>query len=61
MKVNGTSSNYKNQNVEAMIVFANFLGPDINFAETKNKHQITAFLILTGGYRTRQGVDYNLE
>ena len=28
LKANGTSENYQNHNLKAMIVFANFLGPD---------------------------------
>lgn len=35
MKANGTSENYQNQNLKAMIVFANFLGPDNNFFDIK--------------------------
>ena len=35
MKANGTSENYQNQNLKAMIVFANFLGPDTNFLTSK--------------------------
>jgi hypothetical protein len=31
MKANGASENYQNQNLKAMIVFANFLGPDTIF------------------------------
>jgi hypothetical protein len=44
MKANGTSENYQNQNIKAMIVFANFLGPDTNFFDIKSKQQIIAFL-----------------
>jgi integrase/recombinase XerD len=44
MKGNDTSENYQNQNLKAMIVFANFLGPDTNFSDIKNKQQIIAFL-----------------
>jgi integrase len=44
MKANGTSENYQNQNLKAMIVFANFLGLDTNFFDIKSKQQIIAFL-----------------
>src|SRR5215212_9384939 len=44
MKANGTSENYQNQNLKAMIVFANFLGPDTNFFDIKSRQQIIAFL-----------------
>jgi integrase/recombinase XerD len=44
MKANGTSENYQNQNLKAMIVFANFLGPDTNFFDIKSRQQIMAFL-----------------
>jgi len=37
MKANGTSENYQNQNLKAMIVFANFLGPDTNFFDIKSR------------------------
>ena len=43
MKANGTSENYQNQNLKAMIVFANFLG-SISFFDVKSKQQILAFL-----------------
>lgn len=43
MKANGTSENYQNQNLNAMIVFATFLGPDTIF-DIKSKQQIIAFL-----------------
>ena len=44
MKANGTSENYQNQNLKAMIVFANFLGSDTNFFDIKTKQQVLAFL-----------------
>jgi hypothetical protein len=44
MKANGTSENYQNQNVKAMLVFANFLG-SINFFEVKSKQQIFFYLV----------------
>ena len=44
MKANGTSENYQNQNLKAMIVFANFLGPHISFFEITSKEQIMQFL-----------------
>jgi integrase/recombinase XerD len=44
MKANSTSENYQNQNLKAMIVFANFLGPDTSFFDIKSKQQIIAFL-----------------
>jgi hypothetical protein len=37
MKANGTSENYQNQNLKAMIVFANFLGPGVSFFNIKTK------------------------
>jgi hypothetical protein len=40
MKANGTSENYQNQNLKAMIVFANFLGPQTSFFDIKNRQQI---------------------
>jgi hypothetical protein len=43
MKANGTSENYQNQNLKAMIVFAN-LGPNTNFFDIKSRQQIIAFL-----------------
>jgi hypothetical protein len=44
LKANGTSENYQNQNLKAMIVFANFLGVNTNFFDIKNKQQVIAFL-----------------
>jgi integrase/recombinase XerD len=44
MKANGTSENYQNQNLKAMIVFANFLGRHTNFFDIKSKEEIIAFL-----------------
>lgn len=44
MKANGTSENYQNQNIKAMIVFANYLGSDINFLDIRSKQPIMAFL-----------------
>ena len=44
MKVNGTSENYQNQNLKAMIVFPNFLGSVTNFFDIKTKQQVLAFL-----------------
>jgi integrase/recombinase XerD len=44
MKANGTSENYQNQNLKAMIVFAHFLGPINFFFDVKSKQQISAFL-----------------
>jgi hypothetical protein len=44
MKANGTSENYQNQNLKAMIVFANFLGPNTSFFEIRSKQQIISFL-----------------
>ncbi|MGI8832869.1 MAG: hypothetical protein ACR2IS_09565 [Nitrososphaeraceae archaeon] len=41
MKANGTSENYQNQNIKAMIVFANYLGPDINFLDIKSKQLVS--------------------
>jgi integrase/recombinase XerD len=43
MKANGTSENYQNQNLKAMIVFANALGSS-SFFDIKSKQQIVAFL-----------------
>ena len=37
-------TNYQSQNLKAMIVFANFLGPDTSFFDIENKQQIIAFL-----------------
>ena len=44
MKANDTSENYQNQNLKALIVFANFLGPNTNFFDIKNKQHVIAFL-----------------
>jgi integrase/recombinase XerD len=44
MKVNGTSENYQNQKLKAMIVFANFLGSNTNFFDIKTKQKVLAFL-----------------
>ena len=41
-KANGSFSNFPNQNLNAMIVFATFLGPDT--FDIKSKQQIIAFL-----------------
>jgi hypothetical protein len=39
MKANGTSENYQNQNLKAMIVFANFLGTDVISLMSKVKNR----------------------
>jgi hypothetical protein len=44
MKANGTSENYQNQNLKAMIVFANFLRPETSFFDIKSRQQIISFL-----------------
>ena len=44
MKVNGTSENYQNQNLKAIIVFANFLRSDTSLFYIKTKQQVLAFL-----------------
>jgi integrase/recombinase XerD len=40
----GTSENYQNQNLKAMIVYAKFLGPDITFYDSQKRDQIVTFL-----------------
>jgi hypothetical protein len=43
MKANGTSENYQNQNLKAIISFASFLG-SMNFFDIISRQQIVAFL-----------------
>ena len=40
----GTSENYQNQNLKAIIVYAKFLGPDITFYDIQKREQIVTFL-----------------
>jgi hypothetical protein len=44
MKSIGTSENYQNQNLKAIIVYAKFLGPDITFYDIQKREQIVTFL-----------------
>src|SRR5919106_860521 len=44
MKSIGTSENYQNQNLKAIIVYAKFLGPDITFNDIQKREQIVTFL-----------------
>ena len=44
MKSIGTSENYQNQNLKAIIVYAKFLGTDITFYDIQKREQIVAFL-----------------
>jgi hypothetical protein len=44
MKSIGTSENYQNQNLKAIIVYAKFLGPDIAFNDIQKREQIVTFL-----------------
>src|SRR3954451_2416070 len=40
----GTSENYQNQNLKAIIGYAKFLGPDIAFYDIQKREQIVTFL-----------------
>jgi integrase/recombinase XerD len=40
----GTSEKYQNQNLKAIINYANFLGAEITFYDIQRREQITAFL-----------------
>jgi hypothetical protein len=44
MKDIGTSENYQNQNLKAIIGYAKFLGHEINFYDIRKREQIIAFL-----------------
>jgi hypothetical protein len=44
MKSNGASERHQNNNLKAVIAFANFLGTDTTFLEIQLKEQITSFL-----------------
>jgi integrase/recombinase XerD len=44
MKEIGTSENYQNQNLKAIIVYAKFLGPEITFYDIQKREQIVTFL-----------------
>ena len=44
MKSIGTSENYQNQNLKAIIVYAKFLGPEIIFYDIQKREQIVTFL-----------------
>ena len=44
MKDVGTSENYQNQNLKAMIVYAKFLGSEITFNDIQKREQIVTFL-----------------
>jgi hypothetical protein len=44
MKDNGTSQRHQNNNLKAIISFAEFLGADKNFYQVTSKDQITCFL-----------------
>jgi integrase/recombinase XerD len=40
----GTSENYQNQNLKALINYAKFLGPSIDFYKIKKKDEVISFL-----------------
>ncbi len=44
MKSNGTSERHHNNNLKAIIAFANFLGTDTTFLDIQLKEQIISFL-----------------
>jgi len=44
MKENATSERHQNNNLKAIIAFAQFLGPDMTFPHVTTKDQITKFL-----------------
>jgi integrase/recombinase XerD len=44
MKGNGSSEHHQNNNLKALIAFANFLGPHVAFHDIQKKEQITTFL-----------------
>ena len=44
MKSNGASERHQNNNLKAVIAFANFLGTDTTFLDIQAKEQITTFL-----------------
>ena len=44
MKDNGTSQRHQNNNLKAIIAFAEFLCADKNFCQVTSKDQITCFL-----------------
>jgi hypothetical protein len=44
MKSNGTSERHQNNNLKAVIAFANFLGIDTTFFDVQLKEQIMSFL-----------------
>jgi integrase/recombinase XerD len=44
MKSIGTSENYQNQNLKAIIVYAKFLDPEITFYDIQKREQIVTFL-----------------
>ena len=44
MKSNGVSERYQNNDLKAVIAFANFLGTDTTFLDVQLKEQITSFL-----------------
>ena len=44
MKSNGTSERHQNNNLKAVIAFANFLGTDTTFFDVQLKEQIMSFL-----------------
>jgi hypothetical protein len=44
IKDNGASDSHQNNILKAIISFANFVGPDISFADINRKEQIISFL-----------------
>ena len=44
MKSNGTAERHQNDNLKAVIAFANFLGTDTTFFDVQLKEQIMSFL-----------------
>jgi hypothetical protein len=44
MKSNGASESHQNNNLKAVIAFANFLGTDTTFLDIQLKEQIMSFL-----------------
>ncbi len=44
LKSNSTLETYQNQNLKALINFAKFLGPNIDFYHISTKEEITRFL-----------------
>ena len=61
MKSIGTSENYQNNNMKALIIDSKFLGPSFSFYQIKNRSQIISFLDTNIKIKKRTQVNDGLQ